>query len=98
MDNKAVSAYLEKSSSCEAALSCEAVLSYKVASSSELSSSCKGTLSYEANSSVEAALPCEEALSSDTGCFTMNDTKVFVYFSGYDASSDLKHVAKFYLH
>jgi hypothetical protein len=28
--------------------------------------------------------------------YTMNDAKVFVYFSGYVASSDLKHVAKFY--
>ena len=32
--------------------------------------------------------------NSYTGCFTMNDTKVFVNLSGYNASSDLKHVAK----
>jgi hypothetical protein len=32
----------------------------------------------------------------DTGCFAMNDTKVFAYFSGYDTSPDLKHVATFY--
>ena len=37
-----------------------------------------------------------DIISGHTGCFTMNDTKVFAYFSGYDASSDLKHVAKFY--
>ena len=29
-----------------------------------------------------------------TGCFTMNDTKAFAYFSAYDASLDLKHVEK----
>ena len=29
------------------------------------------------------------------GCFTMDANKVFGYFSGYEASSDLKHVAKF---
>jgi hypothetical protein len=34
-------------------------------------------------------------LGSTTGCFTMNDTKVVGSFSGLEASSDLKHVAKF---
>ena len=29
-----------------------------------------------------------------TGYFTMNDIKVFPYFSGLEASSDLKPVAK----
>jgi hypothetical protein len=40
-------------------------------------------------------IPFGSELFESTGCFTMNDTKVFVYFSGYNASSDLKHVAKF---
>jgi hypothetical protein len=31
-----------------------------------------------------------------TWCFTMNDTKVFVNFSGYDTPSDLNHEANFY--
>ena len=31
-----------------------------------------------------------------TGCFTMNEKAVYAYFSAYEASSDLKDVAKCY--
>jgi hypothetical protein len=44
---------------------------------------------------VNSSIHVHEIQARTTGCFTMNDTKVVVYFSGYNASPDLKHVAKF---
>jgi hypothetical protein len=32
----------------------------------------------------------KQIILTSTGCFTINETKVFVYFSGYDATSDLR--------